>query len=116
VVGATLYFNATNNFGSQLWKTDGTTAGTTMVADLNGTAGSNPQNLINDNGTLFFSAFTAQYGTELWKTDGTASGTVMVQDIYPGSTGSSPGNFVVFGTTLVFSAADPTHSSRLWWI
>ena len=85
-----------------------------MVADINGTSGSNPQNLINDNGTLYFSAFTAQYGTELWKTDGTASGTVMVQDVYPGATSSKPSNFMVFGTTLVFTAADATHPLRLW--
>jgi ELWxxDGT repeat protein len=85
-----------------------------MVAELDGAAGSNPQNLTNDNGTLYFSAFTAQFGTELWKTDGTASGTVMVQDIYPGSTSSNPGKFVVFGTTLVFTATDATHPLRLW--
>src|SRR5437870_1616686 len=68
----------------ELWKTDGTTAGTVLVKDIfPGSSGSYPDNLTNINGTLWFSAsdgFPGD-GEELWKSDGTAAGTVMVKDI-----------------------------------
>ena len=41
--------------GVELWKTDGTTAGTVLVNDMNpGSGAATPGNLINLNGTLFF--------------------------------------------------------------
>ena len=43
--------------GSELWKSDGTSAGTVLVKDIRpGALFSRPQNLTNSNGTLFFSA------------------------------------------------------------
>src|SRR2546423_522446 len=54
VVGNTLFFTADDGyFGEELWKTDGTLAGTVMVKDINitvpilfgGTGGSSPDNL-----------------------------------------------------------------------
>src|SRR5262245_11617858 len=47
--------------------------------------GADPENLVNVNGTLFFTASTPRFGTELWKSDGTPEGTSMVKDINPGS-------------------------------
>src|SRR4029077_13517162 len=45
-----------NNSG-ELWKSDGTAAGTVMVKDIyKGAATSDPQKLVNVNGTLFFVA------------------------------------------------------------
>jgi ELWxxDGT repeat protein len=93
-VNNVLYFSADDdNKGTELWRSNGTAAGTTLVADLETgsylgqeygyVTSSNPQHLTNVNGTLFFSAFTAQYGEELWKSDGTAAGTVLVADIDP---------------------------------
>ena len=68
--------------GSELWKSDGTAAGTVLVKDINpGGIGSIPVNLTNVNGTLFFSADDGAHGEELWKSDGTAAGTVLVKDI-----------------------------------
>ena len=59
-----------------------------MVADIGGATSSDPSNLTNVNGTLYFSAFTSAYGTQLWTSDGTAGGTTMVGDIN-GTTGGS---------------------------
>ena len=89
-VNGTLFFNANDGTnGTELWKSDGTFAGTVIVKDINPGAGSsNLAVLTNVNGTLFFMANNGTNGYELWKSDGTAAGTMMVKDIYPGSSGS----------------------------
>jgi len=88
-VDGTLFFAATvttngANTGTELWKSDGTAAGTVLVKDIGpGPTNSTPQNLVNVNGTLFFTALDSSSGRELWKSDGTSNGTVMVLDIAP---------------------------------
>lgn len=71
--------------GAELWKSDGTQAGTVLVKDIRpGPGGSNPEGLVNVNGVLFFRANDGVNGYELWKSDGTKTGTVLVRDIRPG--------------------------------
>jgi ELWxxDGT repeat protein len=83
-VGNTLYFPATDAAGSELWKTNGTAAGTVMVKDIaSGSGSSTPRNFVAANGLVFFAALDAA-GVELWKTDGTEAGTLRVRDISPG--------------------------------
>ena len=58
-VNGTLFFAANDGtHGYELWKSDGTAAGTVLVKDINpgGSTGSGPQSLTNVNGTLFFTA------------------------------------------------------------
>ena len=64
-----LYFSATDGTnGRELWKSDGTAAGTARVADIDSGAGSSyPSNLTNVNGVLYFRANDGTRGTELWK-------------------------------------------------
>jgi ELWxxDGT repeat protein len=78
VVNNVLYLNAsTADKGSELWKTNGTTAGTVLVKDISpGTENGDPAFLTNVNGTLFFSF----YNYQLWKSDGTPTGTVIVKN------------------------------------
>ena len=53
--------------GRELWQSNGTAAGTALVADINpGSAGSYPSSLTNINGTLFFSANDGVHGAEPW--------------------------------------------------
>ena len=99
----------------ELWKTDGTAGGTVLVKDINpGAAGSNIKNLVNVNGTLYFSANDGTHGNELWKSDGTAAGTVLVEDINQRSVDSNPANFTVLGNSLLFTADDGFHGTELW--
>ncbi len=69
---------------NQIWKSDGTATGTTLVADL-GPNGFNVRQLKNVNGRLFFTFYNYGDGTgvELYTSDGTSAGTHMVADINP---------------------------------
>jgi ELWxxDGT repeat protein len=71
-VNGSLYFTANDgSHGSELWRWDAV-QGATMVADLQpGDGSSNPTNLTNVGGTLYFIA-----NNELWKSDGSIDGTV----------------------------------------
>src|SRR5262249_38487383 len=54
--------------GIELWKSDGTAAGTVLVGDIQpGSASSSPTSLTNVSGTLFFTADDGIHGRELWK-------------------------------------------------
>jgi ELWxxDGT repeat protein len=108
--------------GFELWKSDGTLAGTVMVADINpGPAASSLADLTNVNGILYFRADDGVHGVELWKSDGTPGGTVMVADINPGPASSFgpaftdlPGGLANFNGTLFFAATDGVHGLELW--
>jgi ELWxxDGT repeat protein len=130
-VNGVLFFSAEDysasggRHGRELWKSDGTTAGTTLVKDIHpGGAlnnygnyipyGSAPSSLRNVNGTLFFTADDGTHGLELWKSDGTAAGTTLVKDITPGSASSSPGNLTNVNGKVFFTANDGTGVWKLW--
>lgn len=69
------YFSADDGVnGSELWKTDGTAAGTSLVKDINNGGGSNPRNFTVLNGALYFCADDGQNGIEF------VDGTVLVKD------------------------------------
>ncbi|MEM9657745.1 MAG: ELWxxDGT repeat protein, partial [Planctomycetota bacterium] len=113
-VDGVVYFAADDGeFGKELWMSDGTEAGTVLVADLNrgeddnGEANSSfPAYLQDVDGTLYFSAFTPEHGRELWQSDGTAEGTVLVEDRIPGVVGSYPNELSDVQGTLFFSAEE----------
>ncbi|WP_322874219.1 MULTISPECIES: ELWxxDGT repeat protein [Microcystis] len=115
-VGNTLFFTPIDSVnGRELWKSDGTAAGTVLVKDIRpGYSSSLPRYLTAVGNTLYFTAFDDVNGEELWKSDGTAAGTVLVADIRPGSNGSNPRNLRVVGSTLYFSANDGVNGYDLW--
>ncbi|HEX3870669.1 MAG TPA: ELWxxDGT repeat protein, partial [Pirellulales bacterium] len=108
------YFVGTDSYnGPQVWKTDGTAAGTSVLADAaDGTTA--PANLTAVGNTLFFTANGNFDGVELWKSDGTEDGTVEVDDIDPGIASSTPSNLTNVNGTLFFTANDGTHGTELW--
>jgi ELWxxDGT repeat protein len=116
--GGTLFFaGRTPATGIELWKSDGTTAGTMLVRDLApGTASSSPELFTPFKGRLFFraSVLTGFNDQELMSTDGTAAGTVLVKDIAPGAFGSTPSQFTVIGDTMFFIASGLSEGTELW--
>ncbi len=76
----TIFFTAQDaSYGLELWKTNGTSEGTTLVKDIKpGPLSSNIANLTVFKGKVYFSANDGINGAELWVSDGTASGTFMV--------------------------------------
>ncbi len=113
---STLYFVAdSGSTGAELWKTDGTSGGTSLVKDvLSGGTSSDPHSLTVVGSTLFFVATTPAAGDELWKSDGTQAGTVLVSDLRSGATGSAISNMVAFQNKLFFTADDGAAGSELW--
>src|SRR6185295_16930613 len=114
-VAGTLFFAANDDtHGVELWRSDGTPAGTKLVKDIYPGGSSSPSFLMNVAGTLFFLADDGTHGTELWRSDGTAAGTTLVKDILPGTGNSGPTSLTNVAGTLFFAANDDTHGRELW--
>lgn len=112
--GRHVYFSARNSAGAEVWRSDGTAAGTHQVADINpGSASSEPQYFCGYQGKVYFSARDAVFGRELWCTDGTAAGTQRVSDI-----NTNGGSFVELLNThnnlLFFVATAPLTGDQLY--
>jgi len=106
VVGQTLFFAGHSSGMTELWRTDGTPAGTGRVKELV------PYALTAVGGTLFFQAHDDQGGPWLWKSDGTEAGTVPVKALPP------PGGRYTWmrdvGGTLFFLLDEGTSGLALW--
>ncbi len=127
-LGSLLLFAAKGDAnGIELWKTDGTAAGTVPVSDINpGAADSKPSYLWPLGNLLLFTAQTAANGREIWRTDGTPAGTYMLKDINAGAHSSTeieifPGfaisvfsGFHVFNQKAFFIAMDGLNKGNLY--
>ncbi len=118
-VGKTLYFTGTDGTtGCELWKSDGTAAGTRAVKDVNlGAASSDIQQMTTVGNLVFFTAEDEYHGRELWRTDGTGAGTRLVKDITPDEgDGTSFRHLFNYKGTLDFFVAGRTDydESELW--
>ncbi|MCA9201072.1 MAG: hypothetical protein KDA87_26210 [Planctomycetales bacterium] len=70
-LGGELFFAADDGTGDvEVWKTDGTAAGTIRVADIRtGESGSFPKSFVALHERVFFTAYDDETGRELWSTD-----------------------------------------------
>jgi ELWxxDGT repeat protein len=103
------------NRAAQLWRTDGTAAGTYQLLTLKATRDESfifaPQIV----GQSAYFAHTAKAtGQELWTTDGTLAGTRLVKDINRGKASSNITFLPSLGNTLLFQADDGIHGKELW--
>jgi ELWxxDGT repeat protein len=82
--GRMLLVMRTPETGAELWTTDGTVAGTSLLVELvPGAADGGIQQLTElTTGVYLFTASTPGTGMELWRTDGTAAGTFLVNQFY----------------------------------
>src|SRR5215216_2965771 len=138
VMGKQVFFAADDGkHGVELWKTDGTDKGTTLVKDIN-PAAPDPINTackrrkscagsswVDDiavvgktaaSRRIYFTAKDGKHGLELWKSDGTNKGTKLVKNINPSSASeaSDISNLVALRKKLYFSANDGKHGLELW--
>jgi ELWxxDGT repeat protein len=119
VNGKTIFRGSTAATGSELFVTDGTPGGTSLLKDIY--PGTNGSSIGDDmavlNGYVYFTATSPANGREVWKTDGTPAGTTLLKDITIGTAGSNTGdNFNLFsnGSYLLFAADTPTQGIELW--
>jgi ELWxxDGT repeat protein len=117
VEGVAFFAAETPTGGRELWKSDGTAAGTSLVLDINpGAADGDPSGIIGAGDIAIFAASNGAAGVELWRSDGTAAGTRMIRDINPGAADSSPGGFLYLADKglVIFSAT--SGSGREVWV
>jgi len=101
--------------GKEVWKSDGTVAGTTLLKDIALNSGSSISNdfkiLTLNNGKFYFIANTST-GYQLYESDGTTAGTISVKPIQGIGelNGASAGNY------FVFSGFDPAGGGIEPWI
>ena len=109
----------------KIWKSDGTTAGTSLVYAFQPASGftnmglfysvaSHYKNYSVDGNSIYFSAYDATNGKEIWKTDGTAAGTMMLKDVKAGTGSSQTAGFCKIPSTTLFIAQSIGLESKLW--
>src|SRR5262249_19821524 len=115
VVGNDLYFEFYNQ-RPELWKSDGTTAGTMLVKEFHSGvfAGSTPgrPTFVDFHGLLYFVANDGVHGNQIWTTDGLPQDTVPFD---PGAfTVAANAQLMLFHDQLYFSAHVGADRDTLW--
>ena len=120
-----LYFPGyTTAHGLELWRTDGTEAGTFMLKDANPGAADGLRYSWGEctefailNGKLIYAANDGVHGMELWHSDGTSGGTEMLFDQNDPSSGglndSNPSGFTYHNGSVYFAYEDDTFGWEL---
>jgi ELWxxDGT repeat protein len=106
--------NVGANSSLDIWKTNGTTAGTLLVKSFNVPFSGFIGGFLSFKNKLYFAGTDLATGTELWSTDGTT--TEMIADINPGTDGSYPLvlNSVIINNRFIFMASTKSNGSELW--
>ncbi len=105
--------------GWELWKSNGTAAGTTMVKDISTnptSVYSYPVPITDVNGIHYFIGDDGVNGKELWRSDGSSAGTSMTKAIDPDPSGAGPQTLSHLDSTVFFSIADKVGGTPELWI
>gem|GEM_PF-6243810 len=110
---------ASSTYGTEIWVTDGTTAGTHIFIDINPGTGNGayfPYALAD--GSFLFYGTDSTSGSELWHSDGSIGGTNMLIDINIGANdslcwGNGP-QYINFNNAVYFCAFDEINGATLW--
>lgn len=116
VFGEIVYFAADDGVvGEELWRTDGTQAGTVLVADINpGAPGSSPQTGAAVTAGVVFTATEPTTGRELWYTGGTSATTRRVADIAAGARDAVFQHMVTANQRVFFGVNDGVRGLEPW--
>jgi ELWxxDGT repeat protein len=104
VVDNQLFFWANDSIhGDELWKSDGTTAGTGLVKDIEPgtTSGGCCATIVGMGGFAYYPVRTLN-ATQLWKSDGTTAGTTKVKDLPHDYSYFQPTLYASIGGDLLF--------------
>lgn len=96
--------------GEELYVSDGTAAGTTLVKDIDPIESSYPDDFAAFGDDIVFVADDGSSGEEPWFSDGTPAGTHRLVDTIPGPDDGDPRDFTVVGDLLYFVDDD----DQLW--
>jgi ELWxxDGT repeat protein len=121
--GGVLFAGYDATYGTELWKSDGTTSGTSILKDINtGTLGPLNQpdvvRFVAMNGSIYFTVASQWLGAQLWKTTGGPGSTVLVAQLEPPgpqAVYSVVQDLTVVGNTLFFVAYDPSSYTFYLW-
>lgn len=111
-IGSITVFELWNGTSIQLWKTDGTAAGTVLLRDHFVDRGFVP-GFARMGGFWYFVADDGVNGLELWRTDGTTGGTSLVADTSAGAAGTTFHGLVASGPAIYFLATSGVQDG-LW--
>ncbi|PYQ62975.1 MAG: hypothetical protein DMF53_11660, partial [Acidobacteria bacterium] len=116
-VGGLAYFSADDSLtGRELWRTDGTAAGTFEVVDACPGACAGSPRSVATNGRSYFFLASSGTGEDLWVTGGSPASTVrLTQGLsFPGVTEGIWNLWVESQGLLYFAAGDGAHGRELW--
>lgn len=117
-LGRHAYFTTDDDdFGTELWRSDGTEAGTALYADLNpGPFHGVSHSMVAfvDGEGAWFAGTNGEVGCELWKTDGSGAPQLML-DAWPGPQGGCPQVVARNETALLFNAWSPEGPGSFVW-
>jgi ELWxxDGT repeat protein len=103
ILGSTLIFNADDGVhGRELWRSDGTAAGTTLVKDVTPGATGTVSAILSIGSKAMFIVGGVSRSDELWITDGTAEGTTLVFDLNTQPLQTNWSTFTTFGGRWFF--------------
>jgi len=113
---AVYFASADDEYGVELWTSDGTSAGTRLVKDIApGPASASIGSLAVVGGMLYFHADDGIHGAELWRSDGTEAGTQLVSDARPGADGIRPSYLTNVDGKLMFVGGPANGRDRWIW-